>query len=65
MKMIRLYHLVFILHLALNGGESVDPPLPSLSTDHYSGFVERVSMSGDLNGLRESTAVSLLWVSLR
>ena len=64
-KMVRLYHLAFILHLALNGSESVDPPLPSLSTDHYSGFVEQVFVSGDLHGVKESTAVSLVWVSLR
>ena len=57
-----LYHLVFILYLSLIGGESVDLPLPSLSTDYYSGFVEEVFISGDLD--RESTqGVSLVWVS--
>lgn len=63
LKMVRLFLLVFILHLALSRDQSVDPPLPSLSTDYYSGFVEQVFMSGDY-GAKESIGVSLVWVSL-
>ena len=48
--------LLIVLHLALKGGESVCLPLPSLSTDYYSGFVEQVFVSGNLDGVEESTA---------
>ena len=57
-------YLLIVLHLALKGGESVYLPLPSLSTDYYSGFVEQIFVSGDLDGVEESTGVSLVWVSL-
>ena len=40
--MVRLHHLVFVLHLALSGCVSPDLPLPFLSTDYYSGFVEQI-----------------------
>ena len=60
-RLYMLYHLVFILHLALSEDQPVDPPLPSLSTDYYSGFVEQVFMS---DGAKESIGVSLVWVSL-
>jgi hypothetical protein len=62
-----MVHLCFliVLHIALRGVESVYLPLPSLSTDYYSGFVEEVFVSGDLDGVEKSTGVSLVWVSRR
>ena len=60
--MVRLHHLVFVLHLALSGCVSPDLPLPFLSTDHYSGFVEQIfDFYGPTD--EESTGVSLVWVS--
>ena len=59
-----IVHLLVVI-LPLVRGQSSDLPLPSLPSDYFSGYVERIDLPSADEGLEGNhPAVSLTWVGL-